>query len=109
MRYAQRVRGATGGQKMRKPFRVNSQWIDYAHGPGAEDGQPLAVRLTQDLHGDSSHMLVADRDLVEEIVDVAKLYTSHSNVQDDDRLWFRGYPKSVIKRGEAWLRAEVSA
>lgn len=86
------------------PFRVNEQWLDYAHGPGAEDGQPLATRLT-DLPVKAGVVQVSDPELVEEIVSVAGLYTGDSSVQDDDRLWFRMYPAKVIKRGKAWLKA----
>ena len=93
-----------------KPFRVNAQWVYYAHGPGAEDGQPLATRLCDllDLPGDGDVILLCSPELVAEIIDVAGLYTYGSNVQDDERLWFRSYPKNVIKRGTAWLRARNS-
>lgn len=26
-------------------MKVSRKWIEWAHGPGAEDGQPLAMRL----------------------------------------------------------------
>jgi hypothetical protein len=88
----------------KKAFRVSAYWLNYAHGPGADDGQPLATALIAlaDAGGDS--ISVTDLVLVEEIVSVAGLYTSHSAVQEDDRLWFRGYPSNVIRRGKAWLR-----
>ena len=95
---------------MKRPFQVNAQWLLYAHGPGAEDGQPLATRLCDllDLPNSGKVILLSSPELVVEIIDVAELYTNGSNVQDDERLWFRSYPKNVIKRGKAWLRAEAA-
>jgi hypothetical protein len=90
-----------------KPLRVSAEWIEYAHGPGSEDGQPLATQLC-DLLSPASAVMVDDPDLVAEIVSVAELYTSDTHVQEDDRLWFRGYPKNIIRRGRAWL-AKYSA
>jgi hypothetical protein len=84
------------------PLRVSAQWIDYAHGPGAEDGQELATRLV-DLAADADPVLIRDAALIREVISVAELYTSHSTVQDDDRVWFRAYPGNVIKRGKLWL------
>jgi hypothetical protein len=91
-----------------KPFRVSADWIDYAHGPGADDGQPTATELVElsDAAGSGSVLIPHDRaDLVEEIVSVAELYDGASSVQEDDRLWFRAYPVSLIRRGKAWLKA----
>jgi hypothetical protein len=92
----------------KKPFRVSADWIDYAHGPGAEDGQPTASELValSDAAGSDSVLIPASRaDLVEEIISVAQLYDGGSSVQEDDRLWFRAYPGNVIRRGKAWLKA----
>jgi len=95
-----------------KPFAVANQWIDYAHGPGAEDGQPMATELVDMVtSNDGSTLIPANRaDLVAELVSVAELYDGGTSVQDDDRLWFRGYPKKIIRRGRAWLaHANASA
>jgi hypothetical protein len=91
--------------KTAKPFRVNAQWIEYAHGPGADDGQPTATELV-DLPEQSGAVLIAAHraDLVREVLSVAELYASDSSVQDDDRLWFRLYPNKLTKRARLWLR-----
>jgi hypothetical protein len=47
--------------------------------------------------------------LIREVISVAELYTSHSTVQDDDRVWFRAYPGNVIKRGKLWLAGAAHA
>jgi len=94
---------------MNTPFRVNALWVYYAHGPGSEDGQPAATALVDLIPADDSPVLVRDRALVEEIISVAGLYTRDSDVQHDDRLWFRGYPANVIRRGRVWLKANQAA
>jgi len=93
---------------MTKPFLVNVEWLDYAHGSAAEEGQPLAVDLMALAEGATvragSVPIPVDRfDLVREIVSVAELYTSDSAVQDDDRMWFRMYPAKLIARARVWL------
>jgi hypothetical protein len=92
-------------------FKVSNDWLYYAHGPGADGGQGLACELIDLISGNGgSTVIPADRaDLVAEVVDVAGLYTGDSNVQDDDRLWFRAYPGNVIKRGKRWLAAVKAA
>lgn len=89
-----------------KPLRVSQEWIEYAHGPGAEDGQPLAIRLCE-LPVRDGAVFVLDKELVAEILDVAELYTSDTSLQNDDRLWFRAYPKQIVKRAKAWLHVEA--
>jgi hypothetical protein len=89
-----------------KPFKVNQEWMYFAHFPGSEDAQPLACRLMElhDATPSGASVLIADPELVREVIDVAGLYTYGSCVQDDDRLWWRAYPANLIRRAKAWLR-----
>jgi hypothetical protein len=89
-----------------KPFRVHAEWIYYAHFPGSEDEQPLACRLIElhDAAPAGAPVLISDPELVREVIDVAELYTCETDVQYDDRLWWRGYPANVIRRAKKWLR-----
>ena len=87
-----------------KAFRVNAEWLEYAHGPGAESAHPLALELL-DIPAKRGVVLVGSRDLVEEIIDVAECYLGDSSVQDEDNpLWWRAYPTNVVRRGRKWLR-----
>ena len=57
------------------PFRVSARWIDYAHGPGADDRQPLALELCDLPVKGGQVEIPADRlDLVKEIMSVANCY-----------------------------------
>lgn len=89
------------------PFRVSNRWIEYAHEPGAEDGQPLASELLQMVEqaGGRDHILVpVDRpDLVREIVSQAELFTPERGQSREDRLWSMQASRTV-QRGKAWLR-----
>jgi hypothetical protein len=86
-------------------FRVSADWIDYAHGPAADDCQPLAAELVELPRKEGAVFIPPSRaDLVQEVVSVAQLYDGASSVQDDDRLWFRNYPRNVINRGRKWLQ-----
>ena len=50
-------------------MKVSRRWIEWAHGPGAEDGQPLAMRLC-DLASapGAGSIAVADPALIVELV-----------------------------------------
>ena len=56
-------------------MKVSRKWIDWAHGPGAEDGQSLAMTLC-DLASSpgTGAVCVTDPVLIAELVDVAELY-----------------------------------
>jgi hypothetical protein len=92
-------------------MKVSRRWIEWAHGPGAEDGQPLAMMLC-DLAGapGAASIEVADPALIAELVDVAGLYI---NPCRGDALhamgpWWMGQPRRVILDGRAeLLRAEA--
>jgi len=87
----------------RKPFTVSSEWINYAHGPGAESGHPIATELCE-MTDFRNQIKLTKPEHVREVLSVAELYSSDSSVQDDERLWFRLYPNKLIKRARAWLR-----
>ena len=60
-----------------RTFKVSADWIEYAHGPGAESGYPLAIQLC-DLprNGRGQTEIPLERmDLIFEVKDVAELYT----------------------------------
>ena len=58
-------------------MKVSRRWIEWAHGPGAEDGQPLATSLCElaSVPGSGS-ILVGDPALIAELVDVRALRQS---------------------------------
>lgn len=72
---------------IRKPFRVSADYIDWAHGPGAESEQPLAMRIcATEVHpAPSPYMLFDDPQLVREIASVAELYCNHERGDNDRR------------------------
>ena len=85
-------------------MKVSRKWIEYAHGPGAEDGQELATRLIALLEAPGKGSVeVTDPALVYELVDVAELYTSDTDVQTMGP-WWAGQPHKVIREGKAYLR-----
>jgi len=59
-----------------EPFRVSAGYIEWAHGPGAESGYPMATELCNMPDNKRGQIEVpADRlDLVREIISVAELY-----------------------------------
>ena len=87
-------------------MKVSRRWIEWAHGPGAEDGQPLAMSLC-DLAGapGAGSIEVADPVLITEPVDVAELYVSpcRGDALHDMGPWWMGQPRKVISEGRAEL------
>lgn len=87
-------------------MKVSRRWIEWAHGPGAEDGQPLAMRLC-DLAGapGAGAIEVADPALIAELVDVAGLYVNpcRGDALHDMGPWWMGQPRRVISEGMAEL------
>lgn len=86
----------------RKPLSLSAAWISYAHGPGAESGQPLAIELC-DLAVQSGrvHIPVDRLDMAREVISVAGLYTSYSVDADDRKRAARAI--RVIARCREWL------
>ena len=74
-------------------MKVSRKWIDWAHGPGAEDGQSLAMTL-------------CDLALIAELVDVAELYRNPctGDALYDMGPWWIGQPRRIISEGRAALR-----
>ena len=89
-------------------MKVSRRWIEWAHGPGAEDGQPLAMRLC-DLAGapGTGSIEVAAPALIAELVDVAGLYVNpcRGDALHDMGPWWMGQPRRIISEGRASLRA----
>ena len=87
-------------------MKVSRRWIEWAHGPGAEDGQPLAMSLC-DLAGapGAGSIEVADPALIAELVDVAGLYVNpcRGDALHDMGPWWMGQPRRVISEGRAEL------
>jgi hypothetical protein len=77
-----------------KPFIIGSAWIEYAHGPGAEDGQPIATRLTKLAVQPMAR--ITDPVLVAEVADVAELYAVGADSST--------VAKRHFKRAVAWLK-----
>ena len=93
-------------------MRVSRRWIEWAHEPGAEDGQPLAMSLCDlaSAPGVGSIEVVAPA-LIAELVDVAGLYVNpgRGDALHDKGPWWMGQPRRIISEGRASLRAADSA
>ena len=93
-------------------MKVSRRWIEWAHGPGAEDGQPLAMRLC-DLAGapGAGSIEVTDPTLIAELVDVAGLYVNpcRGDALHDMGPWWMGQPRRVISEGRASLQSADGA
>jgi hypothetical protein len=56
-------------------LKVSAAYIDWAHGPGAEDGQPLAMELCAlPVKNKQVCIPLTRQDLIAEIASVAELY-----------------------------------
>ena len=88
-------------------MKVSRKWIDWAHGPGAEDGQSLAMTLC-DLASapGTGAVCVNDPALIAELVDVAELYRNPcaGDALYDMGPWWIGQPRRIISEGRAALR-----
>lgn len=82
---------------MTAPFRISADYIEWAHGPGAESGQTKAKALCALVDADPIRetIYIGDPELVREIASVAELYVGGS---DNDLRAAR-----VLKRARAWL------
>lgn len=91
-------------------MKVSRKWLLWAHTPGAESGQPLALQLCELAEAPGKGCVeITDTKLIAEIVDVAECYRnpSHGDALYDMGPWWMGYPGKVIKAGKAALRAAV--
>ena len=93
-------------------MKVSRRWIEWAHGPGAEDGQPLALSLCDLASAPCAGAIeVADLALIAELVDVAGLYV-HPCRGDALHVmgpWWMGPPRRIISEEKASLRSADSA
>ena len=87
-------------------MRVSRRWIEWAHGLGTEDGQPLAMSLC-DLAGapGAGSIEVADPVLIAELVDVAGPYVNpcRGDAMHEMGPWWMAQPRRVISDGRAKL------
>ena len=87
-------------------MKVSRRWIEWAHGPGADDGQPLAMALC-DLASSpgTGSVSVTDPALIAELVDVAELYVSprRGDALHDMGPWWMGQPRQIISQVKAEL------
>ena len=87
-------------------MKVSRRWIEWAHGPGAEDGQPLAMSLC-DLASSpgAGSISVSDPALIAELVDVAELYINlcRGDALHDMGPWWMGQPRRIISEGRIEL------
>jgi hypothetical protein len=92
-------------------MKVSRRWIEWAHGPGAEDGQPLATSLCDLASAPGVGSIeVAAPALIAELVDVAGLYV---NPCRGDALhamgpWWMGQPRRITSAGRSVLRQLAS-
>ena len=89
-------------------MKVSCKWIEWAHTPGAEDGQPLAERLVELAEQANGKAVdIEDPELIAEIVSVAELYRCpvRGDALYDMGPWWRSQPEMVITEGRAALRA----
>lgn len=93
-------------------MKVSRRWIESAHGPGAEDGQPLAMSLCDLASAPGAGAIeVADPALIAELIDVAGLYVNpcRGDALHDMGPWWMGQPRRIISEGRASLRSANSA
>ena len=93
-------------------MKVSRRWIEWAHGPGAEDGQPLAMSLCDLASAPGVGSIeVAEPALIAELVDVAGLYVNpcRGDALHDMGPWWMGQPRRIISEGRASLRSANSA
>ena len=79
-------------------MKVSRRWIEWAHRPGAEDGQPLAMSLCDLASAPGAGSIeVSDLALITELVDVCPaLINSHTQI---------GRNQLVNKRDESKTRS----
>lgn len=91
----------------KQQMRISRKWIDWAHGPGAEDGQDLASRLVDIANmADGAMLELEDPVLIAEVVSVAELYArpTRGDALYEMGPWWRAQPAKVISEGRAALR-----
>ena len=87
-------------------MKVSRRWIERAHGPGSEDGQPLAMSLCDLASAPGAGSIeFADPTLNAELVDVAGLHVNpcRGDALHDMGPWWMGQPRRIISEGRAAL------
>lgn len=88
-------------------MKVSRKWIEFAHEPGAESGQPLAQRLMEIAEQPGKGAVeITDPDIIAELVDVAELYANsqYGDAVYDMGLWWRSQPRKIIEEGRRALK-----
>ena len=87
-------------------MKVSRRWIEWAHVPGADVGQPLAMVLC-DLASSpgTGTVSVTDPALIAERVDVAELYVNprRGDALYDMGPWWMGQLRQIISQVKAEL------
>ena len=89
-------------------YRFPSDWIDYAHGPGAESGQPLARELCDLATGTYFYLDETKAHLVREIISVAELYCPAERGADREERNRAKRAAWIIQRGRDYLEKLAS-
>lgn len=87
-------------------MKVSRAWIEWAHGPGAESDQPLAIKLCGlAAEPGRGSVEIDDPRLIAEVVDVAECYQkpSRGDALYDMGPWWMGYPRQDVAEGKAEL------
>ena len=93
-------------------MKVSRRWIVWAHGPGAQDGQPLATSLCDLASAPGAGSIeVADPALIAELVDVAGLYVNPYRGDAVHAMgpWWMGQPRRLFLEGRSSLRSSGNA
>lgn len=93
-------------------MKVSRKWIDWAHGPGAEDGQPLATQLCDLAQGPGRGAIdITSPELLRELVSVAEIYRHPvpGVTLYDMGPWWMGQPAKVIAAGRRALAGNAFA
>jgi|SRR5882672_160493 len=97
-------------------MKVSRRWIQWAHGPGADDGQALACKLCalaeepdyskRGLAALNCRVEISDPVLIAELVDVAELYlpAARDDVLREMGPWWLGEGARILREGRAILK-----
>lgn len=87
-------------------MKVSRQRIEWAHGPSAEDGQPLAMTLCEQASAPGSGSIaISETALIAELVDVDESFVDPCRGEPlhDKGPWWLGQPRRMISEGKAEL------
>lgn len=92
-------------------MKVSRRWIQWAHGPGAEDGQSLACELVQLAQSARRpiRLTITEPHLIAELISVAELYcpAGRHDVLREMGPWWMGEAARIIREGRLALKTEM--